>query len=502
MRKWSEEKLRWPRSSILQTIREHKESGVPIEELRAKPIQKGSEKYPELSQAYFANRHHHYFSRWDDALTEVGIDLKPIKTRELERRRKERKQKLLQAIQDADKNGVSLNPTDIQHNSQVEYRKLYSWAYRVYGKGDFWRKALNDASTDLKKIKMTINWMNKTNVKAKMLERYASGRPMDHTTVLDEDPALEAASRHHYNRSWNKALRDLGLDADELVRQREPYSECDILLNIVMHYFQGENLNGKVIVKKGSSGLKSVRRASYKKFNSWPQTVREVGIDYSQFLTLTERDRENILAEIQELNRQGIPLNFRYIRKYFKKTYEAAERHIGRWGEAVREAGFDYDAIKMTRPPNVEPKIKRKRRTKIQKTEELIFIAQALDQYEICLDEAYVSSSRELKGFYEKVTKQSSWNEFLVKCSLRTGDSEEVEMKNMPIKRIYPILGSFWDGENAWPVRDKVTYELGQTNRREYSKAEKYIGVITEELGIECILANRFEEVKRERMKR
>ncbi len=230
-----------------------------------------------------------------------------------------------------------------------------------------------------------------------------SGKSMDYSSVIDDDPALEAAGRHYY-RSWNKALRSIGLNADELVKQREPYSEQDIILGIVMYYFQGENLNGNIIGKKGITGLKNIRRASYRKFNSWPQAVKEAGIDYSQFLTITQRDEENVLTEIQDLHEQGIALNSRYIRKYFKNTFNAAERYIGPWGKAVGKAGFDYDVIKKTRPPKTSPKRKHKHRTKIPKQEELLYIAQALDQYQICLDEGYVSSSKELK----KILRQSN----------------------------------------------------------------------------------------------
>ncbi len=88
-----------------------------------------------------------------------------------------------------------------------------------------------------------------------------------------------------------------------------------------------------------------------------------------------------------------------------------------------------------------------------------------------------------------------------MKCGLRADEAEKTEMENSHIRRIYPILGSFWDGENAWAVRDRATYELGQTNRREYSAAEKYIGIVTEELGTECLLASRLENVRKERMK-
>ncbi len=76
---WSQEKLTWPRDAILEAIKDHKSRGVPIQKLRGGWIQKNFGKYPELSRAYLANRHHHYFSKWDDALAEAGTGIESIK---------------------------------------------------------------------------------------------------------------------------------------------------------------------------------------------------------------------------------------------------------------------------------------------------------------------------------------------------------------------------------------------------------------------------------------
>lgn len=55
--------------------------------------------------------------------------------------------------------------------------------------------------------------------------------------------------------------------------------------------------------------------------------------------------KEKIISDIQELNRQNIPLNAINIMKTNVKLYGASRSYFGSWKDAVEAAGFDYDTI-------------------------------------------------------------------------------------------------------------------------------------------------------------
>lgn len=57
--------------------------------------------------------------------------------------------------------------------------------------------------------------------------------------------------------------------------------------------------------------------------------------------------RELVLEHIQDMKKEGFPLNASHIMKTNSRLYGAARKHLGSWREAVIEAGFDYDAINL-----------------------------------------------------------------------------------------------------------------------------------------------------------
>ena len=59
--------------------------------------------------------------------------------------------------------------------------------------------------------------------------------------------------------------------------------------------------------------------------------------------------KQKIIDEIQRIADQKIPLNSRYIQKYYISLYKAAcySKHFKKWSKAIMAAGFDYNKISL-----------------------------------------------------------------------------------------------------------------------------------------------------------
>ena len=89
--------------------------------------------------------------------------------------------------------------------------------------------------------------------------------------------------------------------------------------------------------------------AARKHLKSWKDAVETAGYKYDE---VNLRSSENkwsqdlIVSEIKRLFSEGESLNSDYIQKNFTKLHSAAQRYYDSWGDAVNDAGFNYEEIK------------------------------------------------------------------------------------------------------------------------------------------------------------
>lgn len=108
---------------------------------------------------------------------------------------------------------------------------------------------------------------------------------------------------------------------------------------------EGTPLNASYIMSNNSK----LYGAARKHLGSWKEAIETAGLEYGDInLRASENkwNQEKIKEQIKKLVVQGEPLNSDYIQKEHTKLHSAAQRYFDSWGEAVDEAGFDYENIK------------------------------------------------------------------------------------------------------------------------------------------------------------
>ncbi|MEK6939553.1 MAG: hypothetical protein AABX31_02390 [Nanoarchaeota archaeon] len=87
----------------------------------------------------------------------------------------------------------------------------------------------------------------------------------------------------------------------------------------------------------------SLFHAGYDLFDGWKNAISSAGIDYSNILKRKKwPSKQEILNQILLLQKQGIDLSNKNIRKIRTDLVSAAENKFGSWANAVNNAGIDY----------------------------------------------------------------------------------------------------------------------------------------------------------------
>jgi len=88
----------------------------------------------------------------------------------------------------------------------------------------------------------------------------------------------------------------------------------------------------------------SLFHAGYDLFDGWENAISSAGIDYSTILKHKRWPKQEILSEILLLQKQGIDLSNKNIKKIRSDLVSIAENKFGSWANAVNAAGIDYFA--------------------------------------------------------------------------------------------------------------------------------------------------------------
>ncbi len=93
----------------------------------------------------------------------------------------------------------------------------------------------------------------------------------------------------------------------------------------------------------------AVYAAAERMFGSWGEAIAACGLDYDQIRKYKAWNKEKIVAEIRDRHAKAEPLNSQYIQQNNHSLYMASLRAFGSWGNALRQAGVDYDKIRLRR---------------------------------------------------------------------------------------------------------------------------------------------------------
>ena len=90
----------------------------------------------------------------------------------------------------------------------------------------------------------------------------------------------------------------------------------------------------------------AVHAAGCRIFGSWENTIEACGIDYAEIRRYTRWTKGKVVEAIAQRHAQGKTLSSNEIQKEAKALYMAAMKRFRNWGEAVKSAGIDYDAVR------------------------------------------------------------------------------------------------------------------------------------------------------------
>jgi hypothetical protein len=170
---------------------------------------------------------------------------------------------------------------------------------------------------------------------------------------------LYGRARRYYG-SWLNAITVAGIHPSQVYKRwnksygfkgRKPLSDsqkrnrADELLQRINRLFVGNKLD-----------YSKRRKLDYNvrfSFGGWRELYKLLGLktfDKSDKTIRKIRTRENIIEEIQGLQKQNIPLNYKFIYQQHRSLLKAAEKKFrGSWSAAVRVAipGIDYSRVQL-----------------------------------------------------------------------------------------------------------------------------------------------------------
>lgn len=109
---------------------------------------------------------------------------------------------------------------------------------------------------------------------------------------------------------------------------------------------QGESLDSTSVRKR-----RALVWAAVKYHGSWRKAVEAAGIDYASISRINPNrhvwSKEIIVQMIQNLQKQGLPVNSSYVQEEQPLLYGAACKYFGGWPQAIEATGLSYDEIRL-----------------------------------------------------------------------------------------------------------------------------------------------------------
>ncbi len=171
-----------------------------------------------------------------------------------------------------------------------------------------------------------------------------SGCDLCYSTVAANQVALLRAATRYYG-SWSDAVTASGIEYDEIKKYRS-WSRERVLEGIKHLHARGEDLSWKQVSTVGDRRLAAAATKT-KNFGSWRAALEAAGIDYKDFRRYKKWSKETIVAQIQQLSKQGVGLNAKNIEATEMSLITAARRQFTTWDMALRCSGLDPNAISL-----------------------------------------------------------------------------------------------------------------------------------------------------------
>ena len=245
----------WNRDKIVARIRQLHARGEDLSYNRMSRLQQG------LLAA--ANYH---FGSWAKAVNAAGLDY----ATQVRRVPKWSKEKVIQAIQKAHREGADLSWTNVTTNKA--YSALAYAAIREERFGS-WDNALRAAGLDPARVRRYESW-SREKIVQRIKRRAAEGRPLNSKAMQQDDSKLFNAALNYFG-AWEKALRAAGQAPwYETLAMAKDLGNVEIRRRIRALERAGVNLAAPNMRKHYSS----LYSAACKYFGSWTAAREACGI--------------------------------------------------------------------------------------------------------------------------------------------------------------------------------------------------------------------------------
>lgn len=210
-----------------------------------------------------------YFGSWRKAVVAAGFDPREV----CRRKRKWTKERVLDRIRELHEQGEDLSHSAAKRNHQ--YLVVVAINHRFFGS---WRAAVEAAGIDYEAVSKHEYW-SKERVKERIRELYAAGASLSHEDAKRNHGALvSAASSPRYFGSWGEAIRQAGLDYDE-IRKINRWTKEKIIKTIRTLHSDGKSVNNSNMRRMGYRGMMEAAGRP-ENFGSWADAVKAAGLNY------------------------------------------------------------------------------------------------------------------------------------------------------------------------------------------------------------------------------
>ena len=330
-KKWSEEKI------IREILTLHED------------INPLNDSYVNKNYNSLYNAARRQFGSWKNAIEAAGLDYDKIKelavSKRIEKVSKWSKQRIIDEILEMKASKENLNAS-YAHKYHIA---LYSAAVKYFGS---WKSAVIVAGLNYDKINLYADrarW-SKEKVINKILELNEKGESLNLKYVETNYSSLPSAAFRCFG-GWKSAIKAAGLDYDKILEEAErkriekskKWSKAKIIEKIQELYKKGDDLSHEKIKSNNSALVSAARRH----FGSWENAIQSAGVDYNKIRREERWSKEKILGKIRQIHLAGKDLSAKYSHDNYSSLHWAAGKYFGSWGNAITEAGLDYETINL-----------------------------------------------------------------------------------------------------------------------------------------------------------
>lgn len=180
--------------------------------------------------------------------------------------------------------------------------------------------------------------------------RWCAGKPLHTSAVVADDEALTGAARNHFG-TWRAAVEVAGFDYAQITRPKLPRHPAGYWTRErVIMQVRGRGLAGKDLsAHRAQIDDSRLYSAAVSLLGSWETAVREAGYNYDAIRLTDEWTPARVVEEIRQLHAAGLDLSDNHAAEVRPDLYGACDTHFGGYRQAITAAGLDYQTVRRTR---------------------------------------------------------------------------------------------------------------------------------------------------------